>query len=551
MRNYSYLLVIVYLMGFAQGLAAAGVSLPGGLYENPMLLRFTNVPQGQAVRFTRDGSIPTAFQGELSSGSLTLTRTTVLRFASFQDSHRIGPVMSQSYIFPKDILQQSGNDFPITWGSKEGRAIPADYEMDPEILAAPEYRAEAVKSLHALPALSLVMDGNALFGSDLGIYSHPEQTGKEWERPCSIELIEAGKTRFQGDCGVRIQGGWNRRPEESPKHSFRLVFKKKYGPGKFRYPLFGAEREFDSLILRSGCNNSWLHWNGAERQRGDLIRDQWMRDSLREMGHFSASGFFVHLFLNGLYWGIYNLAERPDASFASQQFGGEPENYDSFNAEKLLSGNRDAWTTLMKRINNGVKNSEDLQAVSDLLDLTNFADYMILNFYGANADWDRHSNWYACRRRNPSGRFHFFVWDAERSLENPNDDTIDFDDDQSPPRIFHRLIENEGFRELFSKRVQLHLTSGGALTPLKCSERYQKWAERLDLAIIAESARWGDYRRDLHQYKEGPYELYTRDTHWRPEVQRLLKHYFPARTENTLKLFRARGFLHPNTADSK
>lgn len=46
--------------------------------------------------------------------------------------------------------------------------------------------------------------------------------------------------------------------------------------------------------------------------------------------------------------------------------------------------------------------------------------------------------------------------------------------------------------------------------------------------MLAESARWGDYRRDVHPYKEGPYELYTRDTHWRPETQRLLQEYFPS-----------------------
>jgi len=56
--------------------------------------------------------------------------------------------------------------------------------------------------------------------------------------------------------------------------------------------------------------------------------------------------------------------------------------------------------------------------------------------------------------------------------------------------------------------------------------------------VIAESARWGDYRRDAHPYKTGPYELYTRDDHWRPEIDRLLKEYFPKRTEAVIKQFR-------------
>jgi hypothetical protein len=48
--------------------------------------------------------------------------------------------------------------------------------------------------------------------------------------------------------------------------------------------------------------------------------------------------------------------------------------------------------------------------------------------------------------------------------------------------------------------------------------------------MAGEAARWGDYRRSIHRYKEGPYETYTVAGHWRPEVERLLKEYFPKRT---------------------
>jgi hypothetical protein len=61
---------------------------------------------------------------------------------------------------------------------------------------------------------------------------------------------------------------------------------------------------------------------------------------------------------------------------------------------------------------------------------------------------------------------------------------------------------------------------------------------------VAESARWGDYRRDVHPYKTGPYELYTRNDHWRPEIARLLTHYFPQRTAACLQQFREAG-LYP------
>src|SRR5205085_1996267 len=142
-------------------------------------------------------------------------------------------------------------------------------------------------------------------------------------------------------------------------------------------------------------------------------------------------------------------------------------------------------------------------------------------------DWDHASNWYAARRRNPPGKYQFFIWDGERTLEGLDDNSMAFDDDQSPPRLFQKLRRNAEFRRLFAGRARQHLTNGRALTPEKAAERYQKWVKEIDSALIAESARWGGYRRDVHPYKTGPYELYTRNEHWRPEIHRLLEEYFP------------------------
>ncbi|HUR47691.1 MAG TPA: CotH kinase family protein, partial [Candidatus Saccharimonadales bacterium] len=312
-----------------------------------------------------------------------------------------------------------------------------------------------------------------------------------------------------------------------------------------KFPIFGSGRadEFDTLILRGGCNNTWLHWNGQERKQGDFIRDQWMRESLGAMGHPSARGIFVHLYLNGLYWGLYNLCERPSAPFVAANLGGKPEDYDVRNGDHILQGDDVAWKELMKFVNGGLKEAREFDRVKDLVDLPELIDYLILNFYGANADWDHASNWYAARRRNPPGKFQFFVWDGERTLEGVADNSMAFDDDQSPPRLFQKLRENPEFRRMFSQRAQLHLTSEGALTPHKAAERYRKRVDEINLAIIAESARWGAYRRDVHPYKTGPYELYTRNEHWRPEVDRLLTSYFPRRSAAVLQQFAERGLF--------
>jgi hypothetical protein len=518
-------------------------TVPSGLRDEPAELRITHPSAAARIFYTRDGSVPTVERGHPLTGPVVITTTTLIRAAAFEGGRGLSEVETRSFIFPADVPSQTGNDFPPTWGTRNEAPVPAYYAMEVEDGA---NRSQVVAGLRALPSLSVVLEPGALFLPERGIYANPLERGGEWERLASVEYFPTSpRPGFQIDCGIRIQGGWNRRPEESPKHAFRLAFRKKYGAGKLHYPLFDgtAPVAFDDLILRAGCNNTWLHWSGEERQRGEYLRDQWMRDTYRAMGHVSARGEFVHLYLNGIYWGIYNLTERPDAEFAAAHLGGKAADYDSRNADNILEGDTAAWETLFTLANSGLADPARYARAAELLNMPAFADYMIVNLYGANADWDRSSNWYAARHRAPGGKFHFFVWDAERTLEFPNDNSMAFDDDQSPSRLFHKLRENESFRKLFAERARVHLTGSGVLTPEAAAVRYRAGSGILERAIVCEAARWGAYRKKVHQYKTGPYETYTRERHWNPEVARLLSEYFPRRTVVVIEQFRSAGLF--------
>jgi len=548
-------LVLIVLFGGAQGhgkpkksaSAKIAFSHEHGFYEEPFSLALTSSLPAAAICYTTNGSAPSTSSQHYEK-PVRIDTTTVLRAATVKDGEIAGPIETRSYIFPRQVLKQTGAGFPQTWGIKHGVPVAADYEMDPEIVNHPDYKGALENALKSIPTMSVVMEPLDLFDPRRGIYANAEETGADAERAAAVELIyPEGSDGFAANCGIRIQGGWNRRPEESPKHAFRLLFKKKYGSGKLEFPLFGdaGVKEFETIVLRSGNNNSWLHWSGEERRRADFIRDQWMRDTLRAMGHPSPRGFFAHLYLNGLYWGLYNICERPSAPFVAANLGGSAADYDSRNADKVLEGDDLAWKKMFALANGGLQGAQEFGAIKEMLDLPAFVDFMIANFYGANADWDRSSNWYAARRRSPPGKFQFFVWDGERTLEKVDDNTISFDDDESPARLFQKLRANPEFRREFGEHVKRHLSNGGCLTPEPAAERFRRWSTNIDQAVIAESARWGDYRRDVHRYKTEPYELYTRNEHWRPEVKRLLGEYFPQRTAVAVKQFREAGLYSP------
>jgi len=513
-------------------------SVERGIYDEAQTLEITTATPDATILYTLDGSEPGVGSGEVYDGPIVIagtpSRATVtLKAVAVRDGFLPSGVETHSYVFPVHVLTQPNNPagFPTRWG-----AAPAvDYEVDPQIVNDERYTDLLLEGLVDLPTVSIVATIADIFGSR-GIYSNSTGEGVAWERPCSAELIHPdGSDGFQIDCGVRILGGASRDPSKSPKHSFRLLFKGDYGPTRLRYDLFGDSDvdSFDTLVLRANYNNSWIHWDSGQRGRGMMVRDQWLKDCLRDMGQETTHGSFVNLYVNGLYWGVYNLVERPSAPFAADHMGGEKEEYDALNSGQAVDGDLRAWNSMLSAVRGVGSDNARFLALRDHLDVDNLIDYMIANYYGANHDWDNH-NWYSARRRIDGGQWRFFSWDAERILEGISDNRTNERQSGKPTDVHHTLRANQEYRVAFGDRVHRHLFGSGSLTPDAATARFLARTDEVDRAAVSESARWGDYRRDVHSSRNGPYEFYRHDTHWLREKQRLLTTYFPRRTQALL-----------------
>ena len=547
-----------------------------GFYDTPIEVNIGSELSTAQIYYTTDGSAPGEGHGDLYTSPVRVTTTTVLRAVAVQSGFIPSTISTSTFIFPDDVVNQPNNPpgYPALWGPYT--ALPdtaiADYEMDPEIITNPMYAGQMRESLLSIPTMSIVTDKDNLFlrstdpeKGGIYIYTGPPgngdvpQLGIDWARPVSIEYFNRdGSFDIQADCELKIHGGHSRRPEKSPKHSFRLTFKSAYGASKLVFPLFGedATSSFNSLILRAGYGNTWLHMSSGERNHTQLIHDLWAKDTQHAMGQPSGHGNFVHLYINGMYWGIYNPTERIDKDFATAYLHGDADEYDVIkDYTEVVDGNIAAWNTLVILANSGLSDNANYQRIqgknpdgSDnpafpaYLDVLNFIDYMILNYYGANWDWDHH-NWIAVRNRVlPDKGFRFFIWDAEHICENVSSNVLSKNTDRHPTGIFRRLCENEDFRRLFADRVQFHCFNGGVFTPAVAADRWMSRAGEIDPAILAESARWGDYRRDVHPYAAGPFSLYDRED-WLDERSFLIDEYFPDRTGVFINQLRQEGLF--------
>ena len=134
----------------------------------------------------------------------------------------------------------------------------------------------------------------------------------------------------------------------------------------------------------------------------------------------------MHLYLNGLYWGLYNPTERPESSFAATYFGGDKEDWDALNSGRPLgTSTATNYNAMLSLVRQGMESNVNYQKIQgnnpdgtrnpqyvDYLDLDNYIDYMLLNIFVGNKDWPVH-NWYAAMNRVETSGWKWFTWDAE------------------------------------------------------------------------------------------------------------------------------------------
>jgi len=552
-------LLIASLLSTLMASAQPKFSQPHGLYESGTLkVSITGSSEGADIRYTTDGSEPTAASNKYSA-TLTISKTTLLRAVEvIGDS--LSPVATVSYIFIPSVLNQPNNPegYPKEWGNYTqiwGTAV-ADYEMDPEMTKDTKLRPKIIEGLKQLPILSIVSDKDNFFSHEndeerggIYIFTGPpvgDNTGHGWTRPASIELFGGPqKHNLSTTCGVRLHGGHGRLAEKNPKHSFRLVFKDEYGPKTLKYPLFGKDEpsKFDQLVLRCHFGNAWQHWSEGNREKAQYTRDVWARRMQRRMGHTSVNALYVHLFLNGMYWGLYNIAERVDDQFGKDHLGGKKSDIDVVKVEEdggnhleASEGTLDAWNQMVSVVAD-LPSDAPLEQLDTLLDVDNFIDYMLINQYAGNTDWDHH-NWYAIRRHNndsvQSKGFRFLCWDSEIILENVHENNLSKDNgDRRPTGIFQNLLKNPQFARRYVRRAMKVLADDGLLGEQSVVEVWDSLYNTISSALYCEAARWGDYRRDVHPWQSRG-KQYTVDKTYMKERRRLLDQYFPYRTDYVL-----------------
>jgi hypothetical protein len=241
-----------------------------GFYEDPFFVALSSPTPGTQIRFTTDGNPPTETSGTIYTEPIEITGTTVLRTIAYRDSYRSTDVDTHTYIFRDDVIAS-----PV---------------MRTSVTEDPVYGPQMRDSLTDLPTISLAFSGEI----------------DRAEKPSSVELMGFPGGDFQVNAGMSRFGSY---VTNFAKRNIRLAFREIYGAKKLKYPLFeGHGRDlrpvevFDQLDLRTGSHDMVA--------RGFYMSNRFLDDTFIDMGYINPHGRFVHVYINGTYWGMYHLRER-------------------------------------------------------------------------------------------------------------------------------------------------------------------------------------------------------------------------------------------------
>ncbi|MBV6438496.1 MAG: hypothetical protein EPGJADBJ_00120 [Saprospiraceae bacterium] len=361
-------------IGFA---ARPVVDQPAGFYEDSVTVALSTAEPNAVIRYTTDGTEPDGLS-PVYGEPLTLSQTTVLKAATFSNN----PLILPSFV---------------------------------------QYNTYFVNVSHSLIVVSIGADGvQELANGDASLRPHG-----------SIEYFATDgdrKARTYGELNEHGQDSW-----ANDQRSMDWVSRDEMGYNSaieekiFKY---SDRDEYQRLILRAAGDDNYPAGNHPQNEGSAHIRDAYIHD-LAERGHLHVDvrrSEKCIIYLNGAYWGVYDLRERPDDHDYTEFY----YNQDKYDIQFIKTwgstwaeygGNQalDDWENLYNFItSNDMSNPANFHYVADQYDYESLVDYVIVNSFTVCSDWlNWNTGWW--RGFNPEGghqKWGYILWDNDATFDH-------------------------------------------------------------------------------------------------------------------------------------
>ncbi len=431
------------------------VNLPSGFYDSTISIELQHQNQNNEIRYTLDGK-------EVDYDELLYTHELFLSDLSAAEN-RIAN-------YDRDIADP-GNDIPkaqVLRAQVFSYGCPASNEISNIYFIGDNNFTEN------LPIISIITDPDHLFDEEEGIYISPNylNRGKAWEREAHIEVFNSSlQTIIKQDAGIRIHGAGSR---SAPQKSFKLYAREEYGDTSFSYPFFSQKphlNEFQELIIK-----------GLRDWTGTMFKAEMCQHLIEDLDIDYSASELVLVFLDGEYWGGYNLRERINDTYIENNYQLPIDSFDIikytrtytgsfdyinelevdvFGGVELNNGTIDAYYELVKFLHLSDPSSPTFYGeISLMIDINAFIDYLISELFLANVDFID-NNVFFWKSYEEGSLWRPIFYDLDGSMHNIRLDYLSefrtaTEGDNTKPYwstlIFSKLLRNESFNRRFSTR---------------------------------------------------------------------------------------------------
>jgi len=315
--------------------------------------------------------------------------------------------------------------------------------------------------------------------------------GYEWGREVAFQYFENNELKAESKCEMRISGNATRYfPQKSLKF-FPLAENGKRS--KLAYPFWadqGNKKSSSFLLRNSGNDNSKT-----------MFADLFMQNLVKNCNVLTQAGKPVSVFVNGNYWGVYNLRERVDRYYVAKKEGVKDKDVTLLYCEvygdrtRLKSGSKKdkaAFDALIAELPEGDLSDEQYAALKKEISFKSFIDYILIETFFANQDW-LHNNvtWYKAGDK----KWKWLVNDLDYSLAYPGETNLNanlFDrlgkSQAITAQLFNVLMTHKKFKQKFKERA--HELLSETFSYQRIEAVYNPIKEHYSQGIDTQIRRW-------------------------------------------------------------
>jgi len=429
------------------------ISTASGFYNSPINVYISNPNLGPSfIHYSLDGNDPTTSSPLYDGTPVNINDSKVLKVRIFANEVLPSPIIVSSYFFGVN---------------------------------------------HSTPVISVVTDNANLYG-ETGIF---DNWMNDWERAAYVEYFDSTQQLiFSQNTGMQVDGGWGG-SRYYPQHSFRLELDDGVlGAGPIDYTLIPNRpdrTQYGKFYLRNG-SNQFLTFPYKDACQVEAMAGK--------TNAYHSAWRPVSVYINGSYFGLYELREKFDTEYFETMEGADPDSTDILSlsawyggALRAVAGNVDSFFVSYAAFNELNTNDTNYWDLADhYFDLTWYTDYIIGESWMGNNDWPW-NNIKIYRSNKTDFRWRFCIIDLELSMA-PNGwtdcyfDHIQFMLSQSTGipyiNIWLKSMQNERYRNYFINRFADVMNTSYKTDRLLSIEN--NFYNQTVSEMPNEYARWGD-----------------------------------------------------------